>query len=278
MKIDNLLTREFLLQYPVDAARALERVSADHVAALFAELPVQRGTSVMASMLPESAAACLGEMLAVSAAKLLTELPIASAARVYRLLDTAKQDELSAILSGKTRMLIHRYLAHSPQSAGALLDPAVDMLPDNITVAEAMHRIERRDDAVGAEIYIIDDSHHLVGMIELGKLLVSNHPARLRDIMNHKTQPLSVHASGETLLAHPGWAKRRRLPVVERDNTLLGVLNYSDLMDSMGDVKTSGSRDPLESLLSLAGLYWLSVAQLLDGMLNIAGSDKGRRQ
>lgn len=278
MKIDNPLTREFLLQYPVDAARALEQVSADHVAALFSELPVQRGSSVMASMLPERAAACLGVMPAVSAAKLLTELPAASAARVYRLLDTTKQDELSAHLSEKTRMLIHRYLAHPPQSAGALLDAAVDMLPDNITVAEAMHRIERLDDAIAAEIYIIDDAHHLVGMIELGKLLVSNHHARLRDIMNRKTQPLSAHASGETLLAHPAWAKRRRLPVVERDNTLVGVLNHSDLMDSMGGVETSGSRDPLENLLSLAGLYWLSVAQLLDGLLNSAGSGKRGRQ
>lgn len=278
MKVDNPLSREFLLGYPTEAARVLEHVSGEHVAALFNELPPQTGAPVVASMLPEMAAACLGLMEALPAAKLLTELPVASAARIYRLLAPAKQDELSGHFSEKTRNRLRRYLKYPPASAGALMDPAISMLPDNVTVAEAIRRIERFGHPVSCEIYIIDDAHHLVGMIELGRLMTSSHHARLRDIMSRKTQPVSMHATAETLLSHPGWATRRRLPVVERDNTLAGVLDYTFLQEAIGNTGIVRPRDPLENLLSLAGLYWLSVAQLLDSMLSIARPGGGERQ
>jgi hypothetical protein len=93
--------------------------------------------------------------------------------------------------------------------------------------------------------------------------------------MNRKTQPISIHATVETLLTHPAWLMRRRLPVVERDNTLSGALDYTSLQDAVGEAGGMASRDPLENLLSLAGLYWLTVAQLLNSMLGIAGSRKG---
>ncbi len=256
----------------------LEQVSAEHVAALFNELPPQIGAPVVISMLPEMAAACVGLMGALSAANLLTELPPSSAARIYRLLAPAKREELAGFLSDKTRSQFPRYLTYPPASVGALLDPGVDMLPENVTVSEAIRRIERIGHPVSCEIYIINDAHQLVGMIDLGRLLTSSHHARLRDIMSHKTQRVSVHAAAESLLSHPGWAARRRLPVVERDNTLVGVLDYTCLQEAMGETGSVERHDPLENLLSLAGLYWLSMAQLLDSVLSIAGSDKGERQ
>ena len=277
MKVDNPLTREFLLYYPLEAARVLEQVSIKHVVAFFNELPPEKVTPVMNHMLPEMAAACLEEMTTSSAAKLVTELPVSSAARIYRLLSSTKQKELSGFLADKTRGQIRRHLEYPPESAGNLLDPEVIRLPENVTVAEAMRRIKHLDHAISCEIYIIDDAHHLTGIIDLGKLLTSNHDARLRDIMSRKTQPLSTHASAKTLLAHPGWSSRRRLPVVERDNTLAGVLDYSRLREAVGETEMTVTRDPLENLLSLAGLYWLSVAQLLSSLFNIARQGKGEK-
>lgn len=278
MKIDNPLSKEFLLSYPRDAARVLEKVSEEHVAALFTELPQQTSAPVMAFMSPENASACLGQMTVQSAAKLLAELPISFAARVYRLLAAEKQDAMLALLTENTRKRLRRYLRYPAQSAGALLNPKVDTLPENVTVAEAIHRIEQLGRTASCDIYIIDDTHHLVGLIELGKLLTSNHHVRMRDIMSRKSQSVFTNASAETLLSHPGWKTRRRLPVVERDNTLVGTLDYNHLRDSVGETEAANTPDPLQNLLSLAGLYWLSLAQLLDSLLSIPGSDKGRRQ
>jgi len=277
MKVDNPLSREFLLHYPAEAARVMEQVSAEHVAALLTELPVQTAVPVMASMLAEKAAACQLAMPMMSAAKLMGELPVSSAVRIYRLFPPVKQVELSAHLSDKIRRKIQRYLTYPAASAGALLESEIDILPEAMTVAEAIRYLENLGHSISCDIYIIDNAYHLVGLIDLGRLITSSHRARLRDIMSRKTQPIVAHATAASLLSHPGWMTRRRLPVVERDNTLLGALDYSTLQDSLSEMDTVISRDPLENLLSLAGLYWISLAQLLDSVLSIVSSDKGKR-
>ena len=104
MKVDNPLSREFLISYPVEAARVLEQVPDEHVATLFNELPLKIGAPVLASMLPEKAVACFLMFSDAFAAKLVVELPVISLARLYRLLVPEKQSELLVFLSNKSRL------------------------------------------------------------------------------------------------------------------------------------------------------------------------------
>lgn len=276
MKVDNPLSSEFLLSYPADAARTLEQVSAESVAALFAELPVTTAAPVIAAMLPDKAADCLSVMAPSSAAKLLAKLPVSAAVRIFRLLSLIKQNELPNYFSDKTRNSINRYQKFSVVITRDLLDPNVDMLTENLTVAEAIRRIGRFDHAVSCEIYIVDDVFHLTGVVKLGSLLNSNNHARLCDIMDRTIKPVSLHASAEALLSHPGWVTHKILPVVERDNTLVGLLQHSQLLEAIGEATVGELRNPLGSLLSLTGLYWLSLAQLLDNMLSFTEKEKQR--
>jgi len=277
MKIDNPLSQEFLLQYPAEAARTLEQVSFSHVAALFNTLAPSTGASVMAFMLPDTAAACLELMEIQPAAKLVAGLPISIMARIYQLLTPRKQGDIFDKLSDKSRNQIRRYLRYPSASAGALMEPNVDILPESVTVADAIRRLERIGRPANCEIYITDESHHLVGVVELGRLLTSVHHAELRDIMSRKTQRISVHATVASLLSHPGWASRRSLPVIERNNTLVGALQYSQLQKAASEAGANQRRDPLEEMMSLASLYWISLAQLLDSVLNIPVPGKGEQ-
>jgi len=275
MKVDNSLSREFLLSYPTEAARILEQVSTEHVVALLSELPPKTSTAMMVAMLPERAAACLVTMPVSLAAKLVTELPSAAIARIFRLLNKVKQRELLVQMPDKTRAQLRRYIDYPSESVGTLLNPIVDMLPESITVAEAIRRIEREGHAVNSDIYIIDDFHHLVGVVALGKLIASSRHTKLRDIMDTKTLSISVHATAESLLTFHGWITHRRLPVVERDRTLVGTLDYTHLQESLGQMPAMNSRDPLQNLLSLIELYWVSLAQLLDNVFSRTGRSKG---
>lgn len=277
MKLDNPLSRDFLLQFPVDAARALEQVAAVDVAAFCSELPAETVAPVLSAMLPELSARCLDEMQSIPAAALLMEMPASRAAAVFGLLPAAKQVALSALLSDKSRNRIRHLLDYAPLFAGDLMEPVVNMLTEDLTVSEALRRMKRLRHAAGSEVYVIDSAHRLLGVIELGRLLTSSYQARLGEIMNHKTQSVSAHANTEQLLAHPGWATLYRLPVVERDNTLVGVLDYRRLQDATSEREVT-SYVPMQNLLSLAGLYWLTLAQLLDSLLGKAGPGKGGKQ
>ena len=276
MKVDNPVSNEFLLHHPVEAARVLERISAEDVAALISELSPKATAPILVAMLPNAAATCLERMEVLSVVKLFTEIPVSQAANIYRNFPPSKQKELSNHLSEKTRRRISRFLDYSPLSAGDLMNQAVTMLPEGLTVADAMRRVERIQPSVSSEIYITDNAHHLMGVIDLGSLLTASKHASLRDIMIKKTQSVSVHASLEKLLLHPGWATYYRLPVVERDNTLVGVLDYMRLQEATGE-RSLSSHDHLNNMLSLAGLYWLSLSELLESFLNISRDSKGER-
>lgn len=277
MKADNPISSEFLQNFPVEAARVLEHVAAEDVAALFTELTPETTIPVLVALLPNFAAACLTKMAPLTTARLLTSMPISHAAHLYRLLSSATQTEVAAHLSDKVHSRMYRFLEYIPLSAGDLMNHTVTMLPEELTVAEAIHRLERMRHSVGCEIYITDNSHRLLGVVELGKLMTSKHHARLRDIMQKKTPSISTHAALENMLSHPGWATHQRLPVVERDNSLVGVLDITVLQEAAGN-KTIRPQDPLENLLSLVGLYWLSLSQLLDSLLSIGGANRGERQ
>jgi Mg/Co/Ni transporter MgtE len=274
MSVENSMSLQFLTRHPVDAARVLEQLSPLDVAALFEETPTNVAATALAAMLANSSAACLSVMDPETAAALLDSMPVTNAARIFSLLSQEKQKVLSKELSAKTRKRILRFLSYRALSAGDLMNPNVDMLMENLTVADAIRRIERHRQSVKCEIYIVDKLHRFLGFVDLGNLMTSRQQVRLRDIMGRSLPTVSVHASSESLLNNSSWAGRRRLPVVESDNTLVGILDYERVKEAV-DKDYNQNRDPMENLFSLAGLYWLTLVQLLDSMLNIAVVKKG---
>ena len=274
MKVDNPVSAEFLSRYPVDAARVLEHLSSEDVAALFSALTSVTIVPVLVAMMPNVAAVCLEKMEALAAAKLLTEIPVSHSAHIYRHLSAAKQKELSEYLSDKIQSQIRRFLDYAPLSAGDLMEHTFTMLPEELTVADAIRRIGHFRHAISCDIYVVDNKHRLTGVIEVGRLFTTRHQTRLRDMVAGKTQSISVHAKLEKLLSHPAWTKLYKLPVVDRDNILVGVLDYTRLKEAAGE-RAITTHDPLDNLLTLAGLYWLSLMQLLDGMLGMARTKRG---
>ena len=277
MRADNPLTLEFLSRYPIEAARILEQVGAEHAGALFNELPVNSRAAVMTAMLPEKMAACLLSIDSPLAAKLLAELPLASGARVYRQLSTAGKQQLTPFLAKDTLKKIKQFVKYPVNSVGALCITGIDMLPHGMYVNDALRRLEHPGRPVNCEIYVIDETHRLEGTIELGKLMASKPHAKLHEIMTRKTHAISAMVSASTVLNHPGWKKRRRLAVIDRENVLVGALDYNDLKEAVGSSEFSATQDPAQNLFSFASLFWQVMAHLMDSVLNISSNNKGER-
>lgn len=276
MKVDNPFSREFLTRYPIEAARVLEQVAADDVTALLAELPPDTVVPVVTAMLPAYAVTCLVKMDPNSAAQLLAALPVSSAARIFQLLTTTQQDEVARYLSDKVRKRIYRLLQYAPLTAGDLMEVSVPMLPEELSVADALRRIERRRTTISCDIYIVNNTQQLAGVIELGQLMSASHHVKLREIMQSRMPRIFANTNADKVISNPGWLTHKQLPVVDRDNILLGVLDYTRVQTEMG-MRAIGSHDPLDNVLSLASLYWLSLIQLLDSLLHSTPVSKGKR-
>lgn len=257
-----------MLRYPLQAARVLEQIASVDAAAFLQGSEPNIAKHVVAAMFPNIAASCLANMNAQPAAKLLNEMPVSNTARIYRLFNKEKQQELSKFLTSKNRTRIKRLLSYASLSAGELMNPNVDMLLENFSVADAIRRIEQYQRSVKCEIFVVDYAHRFLGIVDLGKLLIAKQNTKLRDIMSREIRPLSVNMSSDRLISHPGWVTRQRLPVLDSDNTLLGILDYSRVKQVSGH-ESELPQDPMENLVSLASLYWLSSIQLLESLLSI---------
>lgn len=269
MKVDNPLSKTFMVDFPQDAARILEQVPLSHVAVLLELIP-ESVSPVICAMLPGRIAACIEIMSEAPAVKIMSNIPVASSSRIFKLLSTTKQQVLMSHLTPRDAQKILRFIDFSSATAGAILNSVVNMLPQSLTVAEAIRRMEASHSLVDGDLYIVDESHKLVGVLNPAVLLVTNHHLRLKEIMKRKTYSVSVHAMKEALLEHPGWKNRLSLPVVDRDNTLLGVLDYSDLKESLGDARSVTPFDPLDGLLSMMSVFWKAIGQLLDSLFSIS--------
>lgn len=273
MNVDNSLSLEFLSLYPVEAARVLEQIKKEDAAVFLTTVPSVNAATVLEAMIPSLAAGCLGSMDAAHASKLLQAIPGSAAAHIFRLINPDKQNELSPQLSKKFKGRIRRILDYASLSAGDLMNPNVDMLPDSLTVADAIRCMERYRQSVKCEIVVVDNNHRYLGVVELSKLLTSKQQTKLGDIMSRSVRSISVNATADKLATHTGWKGRQRLPVVENDNTLVGILDYARVKEIV-DREQGVLHEPAENIMSLAGLYWLSMMQLLDSLLNIGAKNK----
>ena len=260
------LSHSFVLQHPDEAARVLEQLAMPDVAALLQELSPVTAGAVLDAMMPRLAAACLGNMEVPQAARILAEIPVNSAARIHRLLNTDQRKQVARQLGARFRNRMRKVLDYAALSAGDLMNPNVDMLTQNLLVADALRRIERYRQAVKCEIYVVDQQHRLVGVVETGVLLSAGLNVRLRQLLSRNVVPVSVYTANEKLISHAGWDRHLRLPVVDGEQRLVGILDYAQVKGSLR--QEVAPHDPIDNLVSIAGLYWLSLLQLLDSLLS----------
>ncbi|MBA3949432.1 MAG: magnesium transporter, partial [Acidobacteria bacterium] len=204
MTLQQDLARAFLEEHPREAAVALERMSAD------ARLDILR-------MAPGEAAAALGEMVAPVAADTLTRLTPAEAAPALDRLDldvalgllrrmpNDAANALIAALPEKKQTPLQRALHYPEATAGALMDPMVLALPDDITVAEARLRLRREARGLLYYLFTVDRDGVLVGVLDIAELMRAKSRDAIRAVMHTPVEHVPAWTPAAAVRAHPGW-------------------------------------------------------------------------
>ena len=89
--------------------------------------------------------------------------------------------------------------------------------------------MKRQQTHLGGIVIVVDERHHLVGLVEVEKLLTSDGGASLAGLLDRQASPLSARATLWEAEQQAGWTQYPSLPVVDRHNTVLGALTHSAL-------------------------------------------------
>jgi magnesium transporter len=267
MNVKRRLATRLLDAHPDEAARVLENVGQAEASAVLAERPAGVAAEVLRRMTTSSGAAVLAGMAAARAGAAVLELPLDKAAGLLRRLEPDLRSRLLESLPSQRSRSLEVAMRHQEGTAGALMDPAVLALPDDISTAEALRQVrEAPSGAADSELYVVDRDHVLVGVLGLGELLAARSKQSLSSVMRPPVWRLRTDADWRSVLAHPGWREVPSLPVVDARGVLVGALRYQTFR-SLEERSTRVTEDAaIATGRDLGGLFWTGMTGVLDAL------------
>jgi magnesium transporter len=159
-------------------------------------------------------------------------------------LDTEVVESLMPLVTKAERQDIRTLLSFPEGSAGSVMTTEYASLPADVTAGDAIALL--RQQAPSKEtiyaIYVLDESHHLLGFVSLRDLILAKPTVRLADIMQEDV--IAVHADQDREVAARELAKYDflALPVVDDQHRLVGIITHDDVIDVMIEEATEDAQ------------------------------------
>ena len=228
----------FARLHPADQAEVVSAISDDSRSLLVASLKPDVTAHVLEHLEPQQAAQALGGL---DESNLLTVLDLASpdvAADVIKQLPIEKSAGVLAAM-GETDDVV-ALLRYPDESAGGLMTTDFPHVRAGITAANALDVLRIQGSLVediGA-IHVVDRHDKLMGSLSVTRLALARPNAVISDIMDTETISVPVTADQEECARIVDRYDLNYLPVVEEDNTLMGIILVEDLVDVLREEGT----------------------------------------
>ena len=220
---------EGIAQLPQEKAVVAFRTLPKELAAeVFSNLPPETQQIIIQSATDQELSAIVEELYVDDAVDMLEELP---ANVVKRVLKNARPD---------TRRLINQYLNYPENSVGSIMTAEFTDLRQTMTVAEAIDHI-RRTGADSESIYtcyVTNASRKLEGVVSIRELLLAGDDQRVADLMEADVITAETTEDQEEAVARMMKYDFISLPVVDKEQRLVGIVTVDDVMDVMEEEAT----------------------------------------
>jgi magnesium transporter len=270
---EQLLSKAFLEDHPEDAARSLEDQPTADAIALLASVSGQTAAVVLRAMDPFRAVACLQAMRHETLGEVLEGLDVEVLASLLRRMEPPAREQLLAGRSTKVVQTVRLLLSYPSDTAGAVMDPRVLTLPNDITVGQAVARIEKNPGDLYYYVYVVDREQVVCGVLDVKELLLAPDELAVRQVMLHEVVSVSVHANLATVRDHPAWGQIEALPVVDDKGVLLGVIRHRVIRQLERRLRNDQAGQGIETLIALGELYWAGLCGIMGG--SVAGVQPG---
>ncbi len=176
---------------------------------------------------------------------------------------------------------IWKHLQYREETAGRIMSTEFLALHEDLTVEKAIEEIRKARDKEVFYLYVIDSRRHLVGVISLRELILSDPKAKLKDIMKTDIIYVTVDTDQEEVARIVDKYDLLAVPVVDHEKRLVGIVTADDVIDIIVEEATEdiykmvGTTDEelWERSLFKIALYrlpWLSfslIGELISGYI-----------
>ncbi len=180
------------------------------------------------------------ELPAADVARGVAELDSDDAVHILEDIDTPERDEILAQMPAFERLSLKRSLDYPEDSAGRLMQTDFIAIPPYWTVGQTIDYLRSEQDLPDDffQIYVVDPSYNLQGIIPLDKFLRARRETRIGDMMN--TNVIEVLATEDQEEAARSFERYDlvEVAVVDDSRRLVGVLTIDDIVDVIHEEAT----------------------------------------
>ncbi len=225
---------------PIDIAEYLETLEGDLRITAFRLLKKDMATDVFAELSPDVQENIVGAIADRELAVIIEDLYVDDAVDFLEEMPAGMVKRILSAATPETRRLINLFLSYPENSAGSVMTAEYIDLKKNITVEKAVEQIR----SVGIDketvyvAYITNKARVLEGIVSLKDLLFANPDTLLADIMETDIVMAATTADRETVAAAIARYDLLALPIVDKENRLVGIVTVDDALDVMEEAAT----------------------------------------
>lgn len=231
----DMFRENFLELHPYDQAQFYEKVGPDIRKIIYLFLSPQEMALIFEAieLEDEEYEQFLTEMDTAYGAEMLSYMYTDDVVDVLNELDDEQRESYLEMMDSETVEEINELLAYEEYTAGAIMTTEYVSILENSTVRSAMTVL--RNEAPNAEtiyyVFVVDDLHHLTGVISLRDLIVSDEDTLIRDIMNERVVFVKVSDDQEEVAQIMKDYNFVAIPVVNQAQELQGIITVDDIID-----------------------------------------------
>lgn len=195
---------------------------------VFVEMDSDMQQLLIESLSDKELKAVVDDMFADETASIIEEMPANVVKRILTAANPANRAQINQLLS------------YPHESTGSIMTVDFVSLRAHMTVADAFDRIRK----VGGDkkdiytCYVTDEVKRLVGVVSVRELLLSDMSAVIGDIMEQNVISINTLADREEAARSITWYGFNAMPVVDRENRLVGIVTAGDAMEVIQEENT----------------------------------------
>ena len=262
---------------PVDIAEAIENLPESMQVIAFRLLSKTEAIDVYEHLDSNVQQALIEEFKRQEVIEIVDQMSPDDRARLFDELPAKVVRRLLAQMSPKERKSTALLLGYQEDTAGRIMTPEYISLKDNLTVGQALQRIRTLANAseIIYYLYVTDASRHLTGIVSLRDLVLADPEVSLADIVTREVVSVYTDTDQEEVARLIQRYDLLAIPVVDREQRLVGVVTVDDVMDileqettediyTLGGVQSDGDNYFQTNLLAVARkrVVWLFILLL----------------
>lgn len=234
-KLDLLIERQYINQYPQEAARIIEKATSSDTTKIIKTKSIDEIVKLIHHVPASIAAEWIMIIPFNESIELMQRLETPKAAEIISTMQPSAADNLKNALPQHLREAIDSVLSYHSTQAGSMMDRRILPLSENLEIGEAIKLLHEKSLTTLRVVFLVDDGGKLQKFVNIQDLLFAEKTTLIRDVAQDILTFIRDTDSDEEVFQKFDQFRLTDLPVVNYEGKLIGVIRYKTIVQAARD-------------------------------------------